>query len=372
MALKDEIPVILDFIKSKTDLLKHNESLFNIYEGDLVKYVLEDLRQQLSQQSFDMIQHRIAPVNVLKRLVDKLSKIYSESPARWLESENPTDAELFGWYSQAMGFNTKMQLSNEFFNLFKNVAIEPYVDNGRPCLRVIPSDRFLVMSMNRADPTKATHFIKHMGQIQKDLGKDGIKSVEVYYVYTKDEFLPINSDGEIVGSVLEESATGGVNPIGRLPAVYASRSMVNLIPPIDSDTLRMTKIFPVLLSDLNFSVMFQAFSIIYGIDVDNKDIVMSPNAFWNFKSDPATQSKPEVGVIKPQVDIQQVVGFIGMQLSFWLQSRGIRPGAVGNIAPENMASGLSKVVDEMDTYEERQKQVPIFMDVEREDRKSVV
>lgn len=93
---------------------------------------------------------------------------------------------------------------------------------------------------------------------------------------------------------------------------------------------------------------------------------MSPNAFWNFKSDPTKDKTPSVGVIKPTVDIQQVVQFIQAQLTFWLNSKNIRPGTIGGLASENFASGISKIIDEMDTAEDRQKQVHYFVKAEKE------
>lgn len=366
MALREDIPKLLEYVKSSAPLLAHNAELFTIYEGDLIQSVLRDLKAQLSAQSFDQIQHRVAPINVLIRLIDKLSKIYSEPPARWLEIESDKDQDLFNEYLAWSDFNNAMQLANEFFNLFKTVAIRPYVIDGKPNLRIIPSDRFVVWSNNKIDPTIPTHYIEFMGLMEIMNPAGNKEMTQVFYVYTDTEFLPVNGKGEVIQSILLEMNNPGINPIGRLPIVYSSRSKVNLVPPPDSDTLRMTKIFPVLLSDLNFAVMYQAFSIVYGIDVDDQDIVMSPNAFWRFKSDPTTQSKPQIGVVKPQVDIQQVIGFILAQLSFWLQTRNIRPGTVGALNAENFASGVSKIVDEMDTYEERKKQIPYFNKIERE------
>lgn len=368
MGLRDELPTLLKYVQSKAGTLDYNAQLFEIYEGDLAKYVLQDLKRQLSNESFMAIQHRIAPINVLKRIVDKLSKIYATPPARWLEEENQSDQDLFDWYAKEMDVNTNMSIGNEFFNAFKNTFIEPYVNKGRPSIRIVPSDRFLVYSTDPVDPTVPTHYIKLMGEKKKKVNQHAEKTVYVYYIYTKDEFLPVDSDGHVLEDVLAElNNPDGINPYGALPGVYVNRSRHSIIPVIDSDTLRMTKIIPVLLSDLNFAVMYQAFSIIYGIDVDDQNIKMSPNAFWRFKSDPTSQNKsPSVGVIKPQVDIAQVMGFIMGQLSFWLQSKNIRPGQVGTVTPETFSSGVSKLVDEMDTFEDRQKQVPYFVNAERE------
>lgn len=371
MALREQIPQILDYINSQNALMQHNEELFDIFEGNLLEHILMDLKKQVSAQTFDQLQHRVTPINVLKRVVDKLSQIYNEPPGRYIgnveDDAQPTprdekDMELVEYYSNAFDINTKMQSANELFNLFKSSVLEPYVKDGKPKLRALPASKYLVWSSDPVDPHEPTHFIKFMGTRKSAAGE----IMSVYHVWTKDEFLPITSRGEVLQDYLNEMGNPtGINPIGMFPVVYINRSKYTLVPTIDTDTLRLTKVLPILISDLAFSVMYQTFSIIYGIDVDDQDIVMSPNAFWRFKSDPTTQSKPEVGVIKPQVDITQVLGFISQTLSFWLQSRGIRPGTVGQIGPENFASGISKIVDEMDTYDERKKQVPYFIDAEK-------
>jgi hypothetical protein len=50
----------------------------------------------------------------------------------------------------------------------------------------------------------------------------------------------------------------------------------------------------------------------------------------------------------------------------WLNTKGIRAGSIGKLSQENLMSGISKIIDEMDTFEARQKQVTIFQVVEKE------
>jgi hypothetical protein len=158
----------------------------------------------------------------------------------------------------------------------------------------------------------------------------------------------------------------GLNPIGRLPFVYVNASDHKLCPIIETDTLAIVKLLPIMLSDLNLAAMFQSFSIIYGIDLNDENIQFAPNAFWRLKSDMTSDKKPEIGQIKPQVDFDQVLKLIESELSMWLGTKGIRAGAVGQLSPENFASGISKVIDEMDTFEAREKQVTEFKKAEAE------
>lgn len=357
---------LIDFAVKNVQLyaptLDHNAKLFQIYEGNLLDQILQDISQQFSIESYNVIKARVAPINVLKRIVDKLSTIYSKPIKRSIINGNKQDEELLAWYEENFDINNAMNIANELFNLHKTVVVEPYIDEGLPKLRSVPSDRSLMFSQDKVDPTRPTMWVKLMGKMYYK----GVEK-EILYIYTDEYFIPITMEGEVVDYVLLEAENpGGENPIGALPSVYISQSNHCLIPQIDTDMLRMTKIIPLLISDLNYSVMFQSFSILYGVNVDTSNLRMSPNAFWNFKSDPTSDQKPEIGVIKPTVDIQQVVQFIQAQLTFWLNSKNIRPGTIGGLAAENFASGISKAIDEMDTVEARQKQVPYFMKAEKQ------
>jgi hypothetical protein len=360
MSLKEEneIKKILKFVDSKRLILEHNKSLFKIMEGDLLTFILEDLAKQMSSKSFNIIKHRVAPINLLRKLVDKLSMIYSTSPTRTVESKNKNDMTLMNFYVKSGNWDQKLNLANENFNTYKNTWVEPFVSNGKPQLRSIPSDRFLVYSDDPMNELEPTHFIKFLGKRMK-----GDKALDIMQITTKDEVTIVDEKGERQLDMLQKLKNiDGVNPFKTLPGIYLNRSHNMLVPIPDSDTIRMTKLLPVLISDLNYAVMFQAFSIIWGIDVNDENLQMAPNAFWRFKSDKKGigDSKPQIGVIKPEVDIAQVVDLIKNELGMWLQSKNIKPGSIGKLDSQNISSGISKMVDEMDTFEDREKQVRFF------------
>lgn len=338
--------------------LSHQATLYDIYEGNLLEYVLHDLKSQLSPRSFEQARHRVAPINILRRVIDKLAKLYSSPPVRTIE---PRRAQpMLEFYEFSYDINTAGGLANEYFNLFKNCALEPFLDvRNVPRLRVIPSDRFFCFSTSETDPMEMTHFVKLMGSKKVD----GTEK-QILHVYTDTDFAITDSKGKVIDSLMAERDLDGSNPYGKIPFAYQVRSRTTLNPPLDTDTLCMTKLFPILLTDINYATMFASFSVLYGIDIDEENLVMAPNAFWRLKSDPTTTNKPEIGSIKPEVDTEKVISLIQTQLAMWLQSKNIRPGSVGDASTENFASGISKMVDEMDTVEERQKQIPYFKSLE--------
>ena len=357
---KEMISYAIDGFRKAQPTLAHNHSLFEIYEGNLLKYIEDDFANSFSPESYKAICPRISPINVLKRIVDKLSTIYSKPPKRIVVNGTPQDQELLNWYEENMQINATMNIANELFNLHKTTTLEPYVDEMLPRLRAVPSDRSLMLSQDKVDPTRPTMWVKYMGNIQYKG-----ETVGILYIYTANDFIPVTTSGDVLEGVLIESQNlNASNDVGAIPAVYINRSYHSILPPVDTDMLRMTKIIPVLLSDLNYAVMFQSFSIIYGIDVDTENVRMSPNAFWTLKSDPTSDKKPEVGMLKPSVDITEVNQHIMSLFSMWLHSKGIRPGTIGQLAGQGDISGISKMIDEMDTSEDRQKQVQHFMKAE--------
>jgi len=378
LPLRQQIPSMLKWVECHQAYLDFNSVLFDVYEGELLKYIQADLRKQLSEQSYAQVAHRIAPINVLVKVVDKLSKIYQQDPSRSVErpkvdgasepenDQRDEDSELLAWYAEKMSVNHKMNVANEFFNLFKASLVQPYVHRGVPSLRIIPNDRFIVMSTDPVEPTRPTHVIIPYGTKEKCTTNprskaETYRTVRVYHAHTDMEFLIFNSDQEV--EIEDMRALGnedGVNIFGRLTFTYVNRSNNLLIPKADRDGFQITKLIPILFSDLNFAVMFQAFSIIYGINIDEQVMTMAPNSFWRFKSDDKAEGKAEIGTIKPEVDISEVIELIRTIFSLWLNTKGIQAGAVGQADGNNFASGISKILDEMDTSEDRQRQVSFF------------
>lgn len=357
MALIDRVKDILDYVKDHSATIKHNRDLFDIYEGDLLKFIEQDLSRQLSPESYSQVRFRVAPINILTRVIDKLAKIYAKKPVRTVINGTEKDEELLDYYLEEMDFDQQMNVADELFNLHKNTTLEPFVDQGFPRLRVVPADRNIFMSIDPINPLRPTHWIKFVGKRKDIEGKEH----DIFYIYTDDFFLPIDADGEIMRDILAQSENPlGINPYSKIPSVYINKSLHSLIPPIDTDTFKMTKILPIILSDLNAAAMFQSFSILYGVDVNSENLIMAPNAFWSFKSDPTTDRKPEIGVIKPDVDIDKVLNLIQSQLVLWLHSKNIRPGTVGTLNAENAASGISKIIDESDTVDARNSHVRFF------------
>lgn len=364
--LKDRIQEILDYINDNSVYTEHNKELIDIFEGNLKPYVEQSLRSCLSEEYYTKIKDRIIVINILKRYIDKVSKVYALTPVRTIKEGNSTDAKLLKEYEEIFDINVKMNDADEYSNLFKGYTLKPFIVQGEePSLRVVPFDRFLVMNDTAEDPLKKDVYIEFMGErlirFEDRRKANGYKEEmrEVYYIYTDEEFLAIDHMGKEYepAMVMIENYE---NPYGFIPSFYGNRAKLDILPTQDTDILNITKIIPVLLSDLSGAILFQCFSILYGIDVDSENLVMSPNGFWSFKSDKTSDKTPQIGVIKPQADIDKVLNFIMQVFTFWLETKGVKVGNVGNIDASTAASGIAKIIDEMDTTEIKKLSIKSF------------
>ena len=347
------IKKILEFIKSERPRIAHNQSLIKIVEGDLMTYVREQMQKELRPAAFERAIGRVPPINVFQKMVDKLTRIYAEGVKR--ETENPTDQELIAYYEDEAAVTEQMGFANRLFNSNGYSAIEPYVDNGVPRLRVIPADRFLVYSDNEINPLEPTIFIKLMG-------KDESGQKEIYYLYTATEFLAIDDSGSIRYDLMGDSE--GINPYGRLPFVYVSSSKIDLLPTLDTDNFAMSKLPAILLGDLNYATQYQSHSILYGIDIDSAEFDGNPDSVWILNSTDKENASPSIGSITPTVAIDEVIKSIKEQVALWFETKGLKATANGSLDVGNAASGIAKMIDESDTTVALKKQVRIFQNAE--------
>lgn len=349
--LRDRRKEIIDYVKANADFLNSNNEALNIYEGNLLPYIDKILQSSLSANYYNSIKDRVLPINILQRFIDKVSATYSKSPSRI--SEDAREQEFVDFYKEALDIDQSGYIADAYSNLFKGFAWEPYVDkNGKPAIRELPFNSFIVMSDSAVNPEEETVFIKLMGK--KGENEDSM----LLHVYTNEEFDAFYLNGAEASEYLVENQ--GINVIGTIPFVYGKRQKNRLLPVLDSDMLKIAKAIPVMLTDAAGAQMFQCFSILYGVDVNFDNARMSPNVIWSLKSDRESDKNPQVGTIKPEADTQKVIDFVMTIFTLWLETKGVRVGSMGQISGTSQASGIAKMIDELDVYEIIKKQQEWF------------
>lgn len=376
---QDKIYDIMKFVESNADMVNKAKDKLTIYEGELLPFVQRALRMELSPSAYERAQRRIAPINMLPKIVNKLSTLYNNTVIRALKEESDINREIVDYYIDEMNVDDRGQDSNRQLNLNKYTAWEMYIsedENPTPKLRVLPANQFLVYSDNLEDPTKETVFIKILGVYNKNTGMineaDGstiFKEVIVYKLYDNDQIIVVDSEGELRREFMVGNEEG-INPYGIIPFVYVRNAKYSLLPKEDTSDIPMTILTPILLTDLNYATQFMSHSIIYAIDADISNLSGNPDSIWHIKSDETDiedgSKKASIGTIKPEVDIDKVLQLIQTELALWLDSKDLKAQGVGSLEASNLASGISKMIDEADTTQAIKSQIEIYREAESE------
>lgn len=332
-------------------------NLINVVEGELLCYISDALRAQFGVESYNTARHRMNAINLLKKIVDKLSPIYKPAPRRLIVNGTDADQELLEYYEKSMSINSKMKwaTANSVFN--KGTFLQPVVHEGKPSLRVLTKNHFYVRTDDQVDEMNPTELIIFKNFDRHKMG---------FTYFSKDNIYIIDKDGNRDLAAEEAfNVRDNENPLKSLPGIYWNRSQSKLFPPPSEDMFTMTVLIPILLTDLNYAQMFQCFSMIYMTNADKETkVVFAPNAVLQIGKDRTSEGDVSIGTITPSVDTNGALTNIQSQISMWLNSLGIRPGSIGTLTMDSFASGISKLIDEMDTVELRQELVVETAEIE--------
>jgi len=347
---------LVQWVHNQGERISVNTALFNIYEKRIGKLLEKKMIDDLGEKSFLQAKERKAPINIARRVLDKLSKIYQQEPRRQVIGGKESDSRLVEKFEQLLNIDHKLNINNELLNLYLNSLLQIGIDEGKPFVRNISNHKFLIKNESQVNPSSPDVYILFMDSIVDSMGVE----LEIYWIYTDYNFAIYDGNGAIRYDLMSELGQDGLNYYGVAPFMYQNMSDNLCMPTIQDDTLDITLLIPLLLSDVNYIAKFTAYSIMYGVDVDASKLSMSPNVFWNFKSDSESDKKPEIGTVKPEGDIDSLISSTMSQLSMWLNTKGLKGSTIGSVDASNVASGIAKIIDEADVTDIRQYQASLY------------
>ena len=355
-----DLKKISEFIRCQYDYLDYNYRLYDINNNNLTPYLKKRLRTDLTgEASYNEAESRLSVINLLPKIVSKLSKVYQTSTFE----TSYKNQELLNEFMEFVDFESVRQKTNELMNLSGIVALEPILEDSfeESFIRVLPAHTFLCYSDDIKNPERMTHFIKIISHpatniYSKTLGCTAQFATVKYEVYTKDKYF--ECEGETIIQELD-------NPYKQIPFVVVKKGSYELMPSAPIDDYEMVTLLPLLLTDGNYALKFQAFSIIYALNTDIKNLNLSPNAVWFLQSNGQEGDKPEIGTIKPTLSIDEMIKNIYTQYSLWLESRNIKISSISSGQRVADASGISKIIDEADIYDDVSEQRKLLLEAEK-------
>jgi hypothetical protein len=237
--------------------------------------------------------------------------------------------------------------------------VELYLgEGGVPSMRALKRGSYEVFSSSAIDP-------QIPDTVMKILQWDYDPTKRVYEFWTADDFLITDGKGQPLIAEMEAMGnTTGANPFGRLPFEYINESDTDLIPLPDDDLLKTGVAIPLLISDMAFASKYMAWSMIYTVGVDG-EIPVNPNSVINLEFGEDGQ-RPEINQLKPEIDIDEMLRFIEALVAFQLSTKSLSAGSIsGKLTTQNAASGISKMLDESESMEDREDQQQFFIDAEK-------
>jgi hypothetical protein len=346
--------------KSKADKMEEYNK-FVLYNGKSKKILTDAIKKEFKRpETIEELCSRIVPINIMQKIINKLSCVYNESPIRFTP-DSDYDEELLEKYEDSLMINIRMREANRHFNIYKKTLVEIYIDKlGIPRLRALPAYSYWAFSSDPVSPEIPDCIVKA-------IKSNADKQKERYVVWTDEEHIITDGSGnKIQEDLMRLQNPMGVNPYGKMPFGYIVDSSMSTEPIQDDDLYNVSVCIPLLLSDLNFAIKYQAWSLIYTIDMGGGDIPTSPNTVVHMDSNNG-QKKPEIGMVKPSIDIDATLRNIEAILSFLLSSKGLKTDLIsGTLKASDPASGISKIIDNASLHETRKDQQTYFYNLEHQ------
>lgn len=345
-----------DFLKSiaeeimsakRRELRALDYKRFIFYNGKTKDIILEAINKEFKKpETIEALSARVVPLNIMRKIINKLAGIYIETPERIVANQNEGDQELMESYSDSMKLNMVQKEANRYFKLFKRNLKEIFVANNKPMARNIPRHQYEVFSFSNETPNEADVIVKI---IREEIELENC----ILDVWSPLQYVRINGIGEINKKHMQSLKNDNMfNIYGVMPFVYLNESSNTIDPFADDDLLDISIAMPIVLTDLLFSSKYQAWSIIYTIGAIG-DIPVNPNSTIELQYD-QQGNKPEIGVVKPSLDSDKVIELVNNIVSMLLSSKGLSVSTIKTGASQNAqetVSGVAKMLDSAENVE---------------------
>jgi len=328
--------------------------MFNGSTEEIIKEAIS--REYAKPETVEELSARLIPINFTNKIITKLAGVYTAEPMRRVSDRNVSDTELLEEYIEEMCLNQRMKEANRYFKLFKRNLMEVYVDdNGDPYVRNLPRHTYEAFSFSSLTPNRPDVIVK----IIRD---DRNLTKQVLHVWSTESHYISNGHGEPVG---QPDNPDSMNTYGALPFIYINESSFSVDPISDDDLMRMSIALPVILTDICWATKYQSNSILWTLG-DVGTIPSSPNSVVAMNFGPDGQ-EPKIGQIKPEVDTDKVISMVQTLVALLLSTKNLSTSTVqAQLTTSNAASGISKMIDNAESVEDKKDQQEYFRKAEHD------
>jgi len=371
-----------------------------IYNDKVYKYVIDALRETLKEKTILAMQNSISNINILKKIIDKLARVYTYGVERSTTSEEyQTNLDNL---MDKIDFDTKMKQSNRQYRRDYNCALyarpmkiqnspddapkyygdlevlAPYLydviedpeNRHRPICYILSnfdirsSSKYTTMdaayagrtaSINDSVDNPSDGIDQLIADRKEDAGKGKAKQ---YVFWTGNYHFTTNRVGEIISG---EDIT---NPIMELPFVELSAKNVNNFWSDGGDDLvQGTILINSLLSHINNIGITQGYGQFYAMGSKlPRQFEFGPNKALLFEYT-KEDVKPEVGFATANPNLDSLMGVIETYTALLLSTRNLSTSAVRMSLDGGMSapSGVAMMLDKAESTEDVEDQRSMFV-----------
>jgi hypothetical protein len=343
---------------------KKIDEQWRILRGDLKHFVLAEL-QRLYPKTYKSFS--VGDINLARKITDKRSKAYKESPLRVLSS--PVEAESYADLNTEVGSLWQWRTFDQYKNYFKYAALwfSFYEEDGKqkPMLRALRPSQF---SRVVDEKGKTAAFVVYFGSSfessnlvrgdgQRSLLQDEPedKGYERIGIWTASQHAVVTvkrSNADFTREAISGNELG-VNDLGAIPAVFDQEGDAQDRPAYNSlpdQTVLLNVIYSIILSGMSVQA-FGQLVIKYPQSQTMPDV--QQNGIFTFLKLPQVgEGEPETTAdyISPSPQIEASLNVFQTYASAVLSEHGVNGGEFTGDT-KSFTSGLDRLLSQMDTTE---------------------
>jgi hypothetical protein len=390
----DEVKRAVQEILEQSEVTRRAEAKrrHDIYKDGGRRFLIEQIRKEFGEDA--VTEMRLAPINLLKKIINKRSQVYKKAPQRICELES--DQQLLDYYVEELKVNELFQKVNRYYNLLSNTCIYVRPNGDEIKADVVPSYLYSVKA-NEVDQTKIEGFIfssfkedsmiatqtnltsatgyqtlplesgfKTTGDLIASQEKD-VNLGRTYIFWTDEQHFTTDANGNIIKFNKDLGEEQFINPIGMLPVINVAKDRDNEPWAAQgSDMVDLTMALQLGWSDLLTIAKHQGFSIMTIVSEEEpKKLTIGINkAVWLKQRD--NGPTPSITYAQAQSPLSEYKDLLMDLLGLLLSSNDMDVGSISGSTngAQQFTSGFQQLLSMADNLQAIEADKPVMKSAE--------
>jgi hypothetical protein len=389
---------------------RRKDNAFKAYECLKDKnsnYVMAMLLKQFETKTVVEMQYAISNISILRKVIDKLAKVYSGGVKR--TGATDTDTKAVEAAAKYLKLNTAMKKANKYFRTFKNtlIYVRPMKNGDKHDVKVEvlppfkydavehPDNPEMPLAIVLSDYSPSRPALYALGdaafagrQQVRVVGENGERLVQEYsppstniggagkggddndkreYIWwTENYHFTTNSKGAIIADTLEDA--GFSNPISKLPFVNLCGEQDGCFWADGGEDLVDTGIsVNVDITNVKHIGNQQGYGQMYMTGKDlPKSVKAGPTSCIQLEQKDKDEPAPTIGFLTSNPPLADLKSLIEMQVALMLTTNNLSTSGfkMSLQGGSDFASGIAMMIDKSESIEDIDDQAQIFIEKE--------